>query len=189
MAKRKKKNELELNPTIICFHSTNGYKIFCDIEDYARISQYNWYAYYRKNRGTITVHTIINDKKIYLHRFVMNVTDKNIQVDHITGNGLDVCKRNLRIVTNQQNCYNQRKPRGNYSSQYKGVYKEIMNNGYKNYEYWVAQIENKQDGKRKVIKIGRFKTEIEAAIAYNKKAKELFGEFAKLNEIKHEKEI
>jgi hypothetical protein len=34
---------------------------------------------------------------------------------------------------------------------------------------------------RKVINLGRFKDEKEAAKSYNEKAKELFGEYAKLN--------
>jgi len=35
-----------------------------------------------------------------------------------------------------------------------------------------------------MIYLGRYRTEIEAARAYNKKAYELWGEFAKLNEVK-----
>lgn len=45
---------------------------------------------------------------------------------------------------------------------------------------WKAGIETNN----KHICIGRFYTEKEAAIAYNKKAVELFGEYAKINKIK-----
>lgn len=59
----------------------------------------------------------------------------------------------------------------NSSSQYKGVSwhtKELI---------WISRI----TFNRKEIYIGRFKDEIEAAKAYDEKAKELFGKFAYLN--------
>ena len=65
---------------------------------------------------------------------------------------------------------NKKKGRKRTTSMYKGVWKETA---------WRAGI--KHDAK--TIHLGSFKTEEEAARAYNEKALELFGEFAKLNEI------
>lgn len=88
-------------------------------------------------------------------------------VDHINGNKLDNRKSNLRICTDAENARNSSKKSGNF----KGVQwrsdkhkfrARIMDNG-------------------KEIFIGYFTNEIEAAKAYDTKAKELFGEFARLN--------
>lgn len=79
---------------------------------------------------------------------------------------------NCRICTRNQNIYNCGS-RKISSSQYKGVHKP------KGSHKWKAQIQI--DGINH--NLGLFDTEIEAAKAYNTKAKELFGEFAYLNKI------
>lgn len=88
----------------------------------------------------------------------------------------------MRIVTNQENCFNTSKPKRNCSSKYKGVC--YVTNSYtrKNgsiseYSYWVAYI--KKDGKR--YHLGTFNSEIEAAKTYDNKALELFGKYANIN--------
>ena len=91
-------------------------------------------------------------------------------VDHIDGNGLNNRKSNLRVCTQAQNSLNSR-PRRNSSSRYKGV------SFYKRDKIWQAQIFYNF----RTINIGRFDDEIEAALAYDRKAAELFGEFAYLN--------
>ena len=102
------------------------------------------------------------------HRSIMNCPD-DLVVDHINGNTLDNRKLNLRQCTHQQNMMNAVKKRKSLSK-FKGV--------FRNGNSWGARIGN---GGR--IHIGSFKTEEEAAKAYNEKALELFGEFAKLNDI------
>ena len=59
------------------------------------------------------------------------------------------------------------------SSKFKGV------SWFKRTEKWKAQIQYR----KKVIHLGYFKDEIDAAKAYNAKAIELFGEYACLNKI------
>lgn len=66
-----------------------------------------------------------------------------------------------------------RKRLGEFSSRFKGV------SFYKRDGTWEAYL--KLNYKRR--RMGYFKTEIEAAIAYNEEAKKVFGEFAVLNEI------
>jgi len=98
-------------------------------------------------------------------------TEEGKVIDHINSNGLDNRKANVRFATAQQNCWNQRKQRGNSSSKYKGVHWEKKRN------QWRARI----TFKGRVVRRGRFETEQEAAKAYDGKARELFGEFASLN--------
>lgn len=79
---------------------------------------------------------------------------------------------NCRWITNQQNCWNSGGNRGtNITSKYKGVHYE------KYTEKWRSCI-SKDDIK---LKLKRVETEEQAAIEYNKKAKDLFQQYAFLN--------
>lgn len=137
-----------------------------DDEDYEELSNYKWgvmavgyaYTYY---------HEII-----YMHRLILN-PPKNKEVDHVDGNKLNNQRQNLRICSSQQNKFNTFKAKKKKSSIYKGVC------FLGQYNCWSASIKY---NKRR-IHLGIFKTEIEAAKIYNQKAKELFGEFAKLNHL------
>ena len=91
-------------------------------------------------------------------------------IDHIDGNGLNNQRNNLRKATHQENMMN-RQSNKNSSSQFKGVH------WYERTNKWQARITFNQ----KRISLGYFTSEIDAAKTYNKKALELFGEFAKLN--------
>lgn len=107
----------------------------------------------------------------YLHRFIMGNPEGKV-VDHINGNRLDNRKVNLRVCEQRENSWN----RHNFLAKYKGVHEN---------EYsWIAQIT--ADGI--MHHIGSFETQEEAALAYNEKALEIHGEFAKLNVIDTPKE-
>ena len=94
------------------------------------------------------------------------------QLDHIDRNKLNNKIENLREATQSQNMMN-RKSFKNTSSQYKGVTWDRKN------QKWLSQIKIN----KKLIHLGRFKFETDAAKAYNIKSIELFGEYAKLNEV------
>lgn len=142
-------------------------------EDFEEISRYNWIAngssksksYYAKRR--------IGEKIVTMHREILGVHDPKIEIDHINHDTLDNQRHNLRVCTHKQNMGNYRKPITNTSG-YKGVVWESEK------RLWIAQIVI--NGKQ--TKIGRFKTKEDAAVAYNRKALEIFGEFALLNDIK-----
>jgi hypothetical protein len=94
-------------------------------------------------------------------------TPEGMQTDHIDRNGLNNLEENLRNATNHQNSMN----RGNFGAvKYRGV-------AYDCRGYIKAHIQLSGKG----IHLGYFKTEEEAAHAYDKAAKEYFGEFAYLN--------
>lgn len=92
------------------------------------------------------------------------------ELDHIDRNRLNNNISNLRWVdktTNQQN----RNKKNNASSQYYGVQYRAKG------KPWECAINHK----RKYYYIGTFDTEHEAARAYDVKARELYGETARLN--------
>ena len=118
-----------------------------------------------------------------IHRLIMaRVLGRELKraehVDHINGNGLDNRRENLRIATNSQNHGNRPKQRGNYWSVYKGVYRDSK----RLHLGWYACIGSGKtpNGVNREY-LGRYESEVDAAKAYDKRAKELFGEFAYLN--------
>ena len=76
------------------------YKVYIDKEDVKKISKYKWYINKPQYARTLYV---CNSKIGKLHRFILNVTDKNILIDHIDRNGLNNRKTNLRKVSNSIN--------------------------------------------------------------------------------------
>jgi hypothetical protein len=108
-----------------------------------------------------------------MHRFVLGISEsEKVKIDHIDRCGGNNQKNNLRIATSSQNMMNRCAAR-NTTSKYKGVYLKRKNNR------WAAQIKFEKHR----LHIGYFSTEDEAALAYNKKAIELHGEFASLNNV------
>ena len=77
--------------------SQGGGIALIDDEDFERVNQRKWgLSSKRYARGSI------NSKMILMHRFILNMP-KNVDLDHINGNGLDNRKCNLRIATKSQN--------------------------------------------------------------------------------------
>jgi hypothetical protein len=140
-------------------------QVLIDAEDLEKVSAYKWY-FDHSNR------MVSNNEIGYLSRFIMNVTDFKMKVDHINQDRLDNRKENLRLCTNSENCRNRGKQTNNTSG-YKGVYWNKKN------EAWIAAI--KLHGK--FYHIGCFPNKKSAAKAYNKAALIYHGEFALLNEI------
>lgn len=111
-----------------------------------------------------------------IHQLVANAFLENPNelkcIDHRDRNKLNNYYENLRWCSYQQNSMNATKA-SNRSSGFKGV------SFHKQANKWTAQIMTK--GKLKYL--GLFESEKEAAKMYNEKAIELFGDFAKLNDI------
>ena len=136
-----------------------------DSEDYDRCKSYKWYLW--KGRAA-------NPKVKQLSNFVMNFkSTKWLIVDHIYGNILDNRKSQLQICTTQQNAWKKKIGKNNTSG-YKGVSVSTKNNKY------ISTIQMKEEN----FYLGSFLSKEEAALAYNEKAKELFGKFAVLNQVR-----
>lgn len=110
-----------------------------------------------------------NKKVIYMHRQILAAED-GLEVDHIDGDGLNNRRSNIRFATHQQNLQNQ-KARGG-SSSFRGVAWD------RHRAKWRASV--RLGGVRWQR---RFDSELEAAEAYNVKAAETFGAYARLNDL------
>lgn len=141
---------------------SRGLLTMVDIEDFDRLRLINWHS-------TASGYAY-NNKLGYLHRYILNAP-ASVLVDHINGNTIDNRRSNLRFATDGENSWNS-KPKPS-KSMYKGVY--FLKN--RKSKKWLSSIY--RDGI--AHRIGTFECEEEAARAYDKKAKELFGEFAYLN--------
>jgi len=156
----------------------NKIEIQIDEEDYIRLSNDKWsfslteHGYIFCNKYIGKIEGKYKYERKYLHALIVG-TPKGLFTDHVNGDRLDNRKENLRICTAYQNSLN-KKGYNNVTSKYKGVYKHTQ------YNRWVSQIKYKGT----VYSLGCFKTPEEAALTYNEKAKELHGEYARLNIIK-----
>lgn len=149
---------------------TKGKTAIVDDEDYERVNRHGWVV---SGKRTLYAHATIGGKSVYMHRLIL-AAPQGAHVDHINGNTLDNRKENLRVCTRSQNSANSRKYRLQAAtSKYKGV------SFYTRYNKWVASI--KAQGKQHFL--GYFSEEKEAAIAYNRAALNLHGQFARLNQI------
>ena len=148
----------------ISLAATNtGREIIIDPDDLELIQTYLWMEHKHGYAVSTTKPVVL------MHRLIMSDC-AHPYIDHINQNRLDNRKRNLRGCTNSQNQMNRQAVR-NTSSKYKGVSLRADSNR------WRAEIY--KDNKR--YKLGSYATEQEAALAYNKKAAELHGDFARLN--------
>ena len=122
--------------------------------------------------GTKVFHSA-KGKHTSLHNVALPIPRDGVTViDHIDRNPLNNLRENLRPATHQQNSFNRSKYiNAKTTSKYKGVSK--VKNKYR------ASIQF--DGKK--YHLGYHATEKLAALAYNKKAKKLFGDYSYLNQV------
>jgi hypothetical protein len=138
-----------------------------DDEDYDFLMRYRWFVQEDINpahRSGPYARTESDGKHLFMHNLLVDYP----KPDHIDGDGLNNQKSNLRPATPSQSAMN----RGNFSgtsSRYKGVTWGKRN--------WAARITCNGE----TYNLGRFQSEVEAAVAYDTAARELFGEYARLN--------
>jgi len=151
---------------------TRGKVAFVDDEDYESVSDFSWRAVLCNGKWYARAYVgggASNPVDKYLHHLLLG----GIRVDHIDSNGLNNCRDNLRPATQQQNRWNSAS-HSDAISKFKGVSVDPRRK-----KKWRARI--LCSGKSHWL--GYFYSEQEAADAYDKSAKELFGEFAKLNRV------
>ncbi len=145
---------------------TRGLQAMVDPEDYEWLRQWRWRAWFSRD-GTVYATTKIDGRIVFMHRLIMN-PPPGMVVDHIDGNGVNNCRRNLRNCTRAQNIHNVPKYRG--ASRFKGVCRSTR-------DRWLASI--LIDGHHAYT--GLFDNEVEAAHARDRWAFVLHGFFAWLN--------
>lgn len=155
---------------------TRGYFAIIDDEDVELVANYSWRVI--PTRNTMYAKAYVrgsgrkNPQQVFMHRLIMDAP-KELEVDHINGDGLDNRRENMRLCSHAQNLQNQRNDSSRGSSIYKGV------SWSKKDKKWIAQICKEYSNEV----LGYFKDEKEAALAYNEAALDFFGEFAKINEV------
>jgi len=156
--------------------------VIIDDDDFDKVKDYEWYL--NPNGYAITWYVIKKSNKkqstktISMHRIIMGLKTVDgrrakVFIDHINGNKLDNRKSNLRECTISDNLANQPSRR---ASGHKGIDVRKCKNGTLRYLALISK-----NGKH--YSLGTYNTEEEAALAYNIKAKELYGEFAYLNKV------
>lgn len=141
-----------------------------DDADFEFLNRYKWWlSTHKRKSGRVYFYafTEINGKTVTMGRLLLSAAPRQVVIplDH---DGLNCRRDNLKLVTYSQKNAHARK-RVNTSSSFKGVsrrgnrYLIALNSGNENHY------------------VGFFKSEKLAARAYDKKATELYGEFAQLN--------
>lgn len=155
---------------------SGGHVLIVDEADYPLAASRVWHPQQGKAGSHYAAVTrTVNGRQVkcYLHREIVGAS-RGQRVDHVNGNGLDNRRENLRLCSNADNMRNMRVSQARGSSRFKGV------SWFVRHELWRAYIvvDYKQ------IHLGYFKSEHEAAEAYNAAARERFGKFARLNELR-----
>jgi hypothetical protein len=143
---------------------TCGLDALIDDEDFEVVSFYRWFAL----DGRDGLRYAYNARVGLMHRFLMNVTDQEIKVDHRDRNTLNNQRYNLRLATISQNQGNRKRQR-NSTTLIKGAC-------FRPSGLYRSRISFK--GRR--YHLGDFSTPEGAMEAYKNAAQKMFGEFARL---------
>ena len=148
----------------------DGKYAIVDDDDFEKLNLLRWncnsFGYATRVQRTKEDYT--KKEVLIMHRIVMGARKGDL-IDHINGDKLDNRKENLRFADKSKNAMNMHKVYGEIP--YKGVYFDKTKQSY--------AVRISINGKHTFV--GRYKTDIEAAKAYDKAATKHYGEFANLN--------
>lgn len=140
---------------------------WCDFE---RVARFKWYRRRKGKRSYAQANIRLPDGRhstICMHQVILERAWRQ-PVDHINLDGLDNRRANLRACTPGQNTANASR-RSNARQRFRGITKN------KNF-YEARSVEG-----GRVVYLGSFRTDVEAALAYDDHAARVFGRFARLN--------
>lgn len=151
---------------------TRGFVALVDDIDFEYLRQFNWCVSHgyaarnaHKNGGFIFMHRVVLERKLG------RPLSKEERADHEDRKRAHNTRDNIRLATHKQNVRNRSKVSGNTSSRFIGV------SWHKTGRKWNARIKTNN----KLIHLGCFNNEEDAAKVYDQAALFLFGEFASLN--------
>ena len=154
-----------------------GERVKVDAEDFDEIMTRSWRVIYtgktRKPSVVTSIRTGENVRTMTLGQFLMNPRKGKLVYPRRWQGGLDYRKSNLIVCSMKERQRMLPKRADKSTSKYKGV------SFVKSKKIWRARIE--KNGKSHYL--GDFVKEEHAALAYNKAAREMFGDIAYQNQI------
>jgi hypothetical protein len=168
-------SEISVDGDTANVHLVDGPVAVIDSADVEIVQGIRWRSFHPPSSKTPYATGYIPGRKapVYMHRLIMGVVNsgRKTECDHRNHNGLDNRRSNLRVCTHSQNSANRRRVEG-AATPYRGIAWRPKRNK------WVAIVNDPSGGR---IEAGAFTDPIEAAMAFDRKAREVYGEFATLN--------
>lgn len=136
-----------------------------DADDVAVVASRTWYLHRQGYARSLDIKL----GAVYAHRLILSAV-RGQHVDHRNRDNLDNRRANLRLCSRSENMAN-RKMHKNNKSGFKGVHLNRKSGK------WLVLIRQH----KRLTRVGLFACKIEAAKAYDARARVMFGEFARLN--------
>lgn len=156
-------------PVGALWYPIGGGRALISESDLGLVAQYTWCAN-KKEAGKKTAYVRMTTESKKLHQLLLGDAPDGHVIDHINGDGLDNRRENLRFCTHAENHANESKRNGG-TSVFKGVGFDAAR------QKWWAKITVGGQTKN----LGRFESEVDAAVAYDRAAVAAFGAHARTN--------
>jgi len=93
-----------------CLHFDSSISSFTiSLDDFEKVHSFSkWHIKNYKGKQYVICNINTGKKRttLKLHRFILNVKNEQVFIDHIDGNGLNNCRENLRICSSSENMSN-----------------------------------------------------------------------------------